>query len=287
MADAPFSITEGDVFIPEIWSPQLLAAMQKNLVMANLTVDRSAELAPNGDTLKIPSFAGLTALQKAVKTPTVLQQPTTDSLTLSVNQHWYVDVLVEDSLNAVSKYNMVQEFVTDGAYQVAKKFDSSLLALYATAGSSVDLSTDTASADVYAHLLEPLEALNIADAPETDRAFVIHPKMLTRLLKVDPLISALYNAGGAPAVNGKVSQFLGAQIFVTTNVPRTGASGSYTYHNMYFHKQAMCFAVKLGPRTQFQYLLQNRGTVAAADMFWGVLLQRPTWAVEVKNTETT
>jgi len=77
----------------------------------------------------------------------------------------------------------------------------------------------------------------------------------------------------------------GAKIFVTTNVPATVDSGVTTYHNLYFQKNAFTYAVALGPRVQFAYLQDKLGTLATADMAYGVAAQRPSFAVEFSISE--
>jgi hypothetical protein len=284
VANQPFSKTEAEIFIPELWAPVLLESVKSKLVMASLAVDRSDQL-QGGDRLKIPRLGAMTANAKAPKQNITLQQPVSDTVNLDITEHVEASILVEDAAAAVTKYNLLDEFIrVEGAAAIAKKFDRDLLALYAEAAHTVnaaDHEGDTLKAD----LLRMLRHLNESDAPEEDRFFVIHPATLERLLGLDPVISRDYNPQADGIVSGQLNMLVGARIYVTTNVPATVASGVTTYHNLYFQKAAYTYAVALGPRVQFQYAQDKLGTLATADMAYGVASPRPTFAVEFNVTE--
>ncbi|NLH48584.1 MAG: hypothetical protein GX444_08265 [Myxococcales bacterium] len=284
MANEPFTIAEAELYIPELWSPTLLDAVKCKLVMADLTVDRSAQL-QGGDRLKIPRLGAMAANPKQPKQNVTLQQPAGDAVSLEIDQHVEASILVEDAAAAVTKYNLIDEFIrVEGAAAIAKKFDADLLTLYSEAQGAVQAGGHTGD-DLKADLLRMLRQLNEADAPEEERFFVIHPATLERLLALDPVISRDYNPMADGIVSGQLNMLLGAKIFVTTNVPATVDSGVTTYHNLYFQKNAFTYAVALGPRVQFAYLQDKLGTLATADMAYGVAAQRPSFAVEFSISE--
>lgn len=284
MANEPFTIAEAELYIPELWSPTLLDAVKCKLVMADLTVDRSAQL-QGGDRLKIPRLGAMAANPKQPKQNVTLQQPAGDAVSLEIDQHVEASILIEDAAAAVTKYNLIDEFIrVEGAAAIAKKFDADLLTLYSEAQGAVQAGGHIGD-DLKADLLRMLRQLNEADAPEEERFFVIHPATLERLLALDPVISRDYNPMADGIVSGQLNMLLGAKIFVTTNVPATVDSGVTTYHNLYFQKNAFTYAVALGPRVQFAYLQDKLGTLATADMAYGVAAQRPSFAVEFSISE--
>lgn len=284
MANAPFSVVEAEIFIPELWTPTLLESVKSKLVMAGLCVDRSAQ-ARGGDTLYIPKLGPMVANTKQPKQSVTLQQPTSTLEKLEINDHIEASILIEDAVSAVSKYNLLDEFIrVEGANAIARKFDSDLLALYADVDEAVD-AADHVGDDFKEDLLHMLRLLNEADTPEEERFLVISPLTLERLLDLDPVISRDYNPQASGWVSGTINQLLGAQIFVTNQVPKTTSSGVTMHHNLFFQRNAFTWAIALGPRVQFQYLQDKLGTLATADMTYGLLAQRPEFAVEFTVTE--
>jgi hypothetical protein len=287
MANEPTSMTELAYLIPELWSPKLLENVQANLVMAPLCTDRTGEL-QGSDTVNIVGLGSLTANTKTVKAQTTLQQPTDTTAPLVCATHIEASVLIEDSLNAVSKYKKIESFCAgQGSYAIAAALDTALCALQSDVTNDViDATTDTGD-NFWAHLLSMFTVLNVANVPQTNRFFVVHPYTLMTLLGVDPLISKDFNAGEAAAITGRISRLLNCDIYVTTQLATTAISGGTTYHNLYFHKDAFSFGIPLGPRVQFQYSLRDLGMIMTADMMYGVKAVRPTWAVVLDTDVTT
>ena len=100
------TITTGAVFIPEVWSPEILRATENALVMAPLVKRFDSLVTQRGDTIHIPNLSNLTATSKSANVQVALQSPTESDTTISLNQHYESSFLVEDILKVQSNYDL-------------------------------------------------------------------------------------------------------------------------------------------------------------------------------------
>ena len=87
--------TSAAVFIPEIWSDEVIAAYEKNLVLANLVKKMSMQ-GKKGDTIHIPVPVRGTANAKVENQAVTLQNNVDTEITVSINKHFEYSRLIED-----------------------------------------------------------------------------------------------------------------------------------------------------------------------------------------------
>ncbi len=104
--------TTGDVFRPEVWSPEVLRATENALVMANLVKRFDSLVTGKGDVINIPNLSNLTASDKAASTQVTLQSPTESNTTISINKHKESSFLIEDLLKVQSNYELMAEYTS-------------------------------------------------------------------------------------------------------------------------------------------------------------------------------
>ena len=78
--------TSAKTFIPEIWSDEVVAAYQSNLVLAPL-VKKMAMTGKKGDTLNIPKPVRGTANAKTENTAVTIQNATESEVTVTIDKH--------------------------------------------------------------------------------------------------------------------------------------------------------------------------------------------------------
>ena len=79
--------TDAATFIPEIWSDEVVAAYQANLVLANL-VKKISMQGKKGDTLHIPKPVRGSANAKAENTAVTVQNASEGEVQVSINKHF-------------------------------------------------------------------------------------------------------------------------------------------------------------------------------------------------------
>jgi hypothetical protein len=117
--------TSAATFIPEIWSDEVVAAYQSNLVLAPL-VKKMAMTGKKGDTLHIPKPVRGTANAKAENTAVTIQNATESEVQVTIDKHFEYSRLIEDITEAQALASLRQFYTGDAGYALAKQVDTDL-----------------------------------------------------------------------------------------------------------------------------------------------------------------
>lgn len=293
------TITTGDVFLPEVWSRETQRATEATLVLANLVKRFDSEVSDGGDLLRVPLISNLTANAKSANTAVTLNAPTETAFTMNLNRHYEASYLVEDRLKVQSKYNLLQEYSGKAGYAVGVRIDSDIADLYSGLSQTVGNST-TDITD--ANIVRAIQYLDDANAPQTERYFVIKPAGLAHIRLIDkfsrwdslglaagPSAGAGGLANGSSVVrrigpNGFVGTIYGLEVYMSTNLTEESGT-SDVVHNLLFHKEAFALAMQQRARTQFQYKQEYLGMLATTDAIWGYGEFRDTFGVDFRSDD--
>ena len=155
--------TTGDVFRPEIWSPEVLRATENALVMANLIKRFDSLVTGKGDTINIPNLSNLSASDKTASTQVTLQSPTESNTQILINKHKESSFLIEDLLKVQSNYELMAEYTSKAGESIARQIDTDVLGEY-TNFTNTDVGT-YGSDITDAVIVAGLEALDLANEP--------------------------------------------------------------------------------------------------------------------------
>jgi N4-gp56 family major capsid protein len=285
MTDSTYPATGGFVdntsaatFIPEIWSDEIIASYQKNLVLANL-VKKMSMAGKKGDTIHVPKPVRGDAHAKAENTAVTVQNATESSLR--------------------------QFYTEDAGYALAKQVDTDLHSLATGLGASgttsttylnnggtffVDasngLSTYTAdtvvSADVFtdAGFRGIIQKLDDADVPMDGRSFIIPPVVRNTIMGIDRYVSSDFVNNGQ-VTNGQIGQLYGIDVYVSTNCPTVETAGDNSASSvdslgaLLLHTDAIVMAEQMGVRSQTQYKQEFLSNLFTSDTLYGVAVLRP------------
>lgn len=277
------TITEGDVFIPEVWAKDLLVARESLLTFAKLVKRYDEDAAEGGDTIHIDNLSNLNVNAKLANTIVTLNAPTETGVTLNLNRHFESSILIEDRLKVQAKrvFNILQQYSERAGYAVAKQMDADIAGLYSSLTQNVG-DGSTALGDT--GLLAATQKLDEADVPETDRHLVVKPAGRADLLAVDKF-TLYHNVNSDQAIRkGAIGDLYGFDVWVTNQIKKETATPNVV-HNLLFHRDAFALAIQLQPRVQFQYKQEYLGTLVTADSLWGYAVQRADHAVDVRSAE--
>lgn len=298
LGSSQMTITTGDVFIPEVWSKETQRATEAMLVLANNVKRFDDELTDGGDILRVPLVSNLTANSKAANTQVVLNAPTETQFTMNINRHFEASYLVEDRLKAQSKYSLLDEYSEKAGYAVGVQIDSDIAGLYSGLSQTVGNST-TDITD--ANLVRAIQYLDDANAPQSERYFVIKPaglahlRLIDKFSRWDALGYSPTPAAGAGGVGGQAVRRIGPngfagilygaiEVYMTTNLTEESGT-SDTIHNLLFQKEAFALGMQQKPRMQFQYKQEYLGMLATTDAIWGFAEYRDTFGVDFRSDD--
>jgi hypothetical protein len=278
---ANVTVTTVANFIPELWSNDILRVVEANLVLSPRVHNYSADVKSYGDKIHVPSLSEITATEKSAGTDMTFTANTEGVVDIDIDQHFYSAVKIEDIAKIQAKADLMAEYTTVIGYSLAKKIDATLAAL-AAGFSQTTGATNTAITD--AVILASIQYLDDANAPFTNRHFVIKPAAKKDILSLDKFV--LFQNTGAVngtsrVLNGNLGEVYGVEIGVTTQI--TQSASPVTNQNMMFHKDALGLATQESVRVQSQYKLESLATIVAADAIWGIKEMRDTFGVLVKS----
>ena len=292
--------TSAATFIPEIWSDEVIAAYQSNLVLANL-VKKMSMTGKKGDTIHVPKPTRGSASAKAENTAVTIQNATESEIQISINKHFEYSRLIEDITEAQALASLRQFYTGDAGYALAKQVDNDLFTLgkslgngdgsdwthstvYNFAGGSgieayaVD---SVAPTDVFndAGFRAAIQVLDDADVPMDNRCFVVPPSLRNAIMGVDRYMSSDF-VDGRGVRNGQIGNLYGVDVFVSSNCPiietaSDNSAGGAVKAAMLLHKDAMVLAEQQGVRSQTQYKQEFLGTLYTADTLYGTQVMRP------------
>ena len=292
--------TSAAVFIPEIWSDEVIAAYEKNLVLANL-VKKMSMTGKKGDTIHIPKPTRGTANAKVENQAVTVQNAVETEVTVTINKHFEYSRLIEDITEAQALASLRQFYTGDAGYALAKQVDDDLFALGKSFGdgdgsdwthSNVyynDASTGTTAyavdtvttSDVFtdAFFRDMVQKMDDQDTPMDGRFLAIPPSLRNAIMGIDRYVSSDF-VDGRGVVNGKIGNLYGIDIYVTSNCPTIetaadNAAGGAIRGAILGHKDTMVMAEQQGVRSQTQYKQEFLGTLYTADRLYGTQVLRP------------
>jgi N4-gp56 family major capsid protein len=307
MATSTFPATGGFVdntsaatFIPEIWSDEIIAAYQKNLVLAPL-IKKMSMKGKKGDTIHIPAPTRGVASAKVENQAVTVQNAVESEVIVTINKHYEYSRIIEDITETQALSSLRQFYTSDAGYGLAKQVDDDLFSLGKSFGNGngtswvtsntyfCDASTgltayavDTvAVADVFtdACFRNLIQLMDDADVPMDNRSFVVPPSLRNAIMGIDRYVSTDFVDGRA-VVNGRLGNLYGVDIFVTSNCPvletaAENSAGNAVRGAQLIHKDASVLAEQMGVRSQTQYKQEFLGTLYTADMLYGTKVVRP------------
>ena len=311
MTDSTYPATGGFVdntsaatFIPEIWSDEIIAAYQKNLVLANL-VKKMSMSGKKGDTIHVPKPIRGDAHAKAENTAVTVQNASESEVQVSINKHYEYSRLIEDITDVQALSSLRQFYTEDAGYALAKQVDSDLHGLATGLGTSGTtsttylnnagtffndasngLSTYTADTVVSADVFEDdafrgiIQKLDDQDVPMDNRSFVVPPVLRNTIMGISRYVSSDF-VNNSTVVNGKIGQLYGIDVYVSTNCPTVEAAGDNSASSvdstgaLLFHRDAMVLAEQVGVRSQTQYKQEWLANLFTSDTLYGVAVLRP------------
>ena len=292
--------TSAATFIPEIWSDEVIAAYQSNLVLANL-VKKMSMTGKKGDTIHVPKPTRGSANAKAENTAVTIQNAVESEIQISINKHFEYSRLIEDITEAQALASLRQFYTGDAGYALAKQVDNDLFTLGKSLGdgdgsdwthstvynfsgaSGIEAyATDSvASSDVFndAGFRAAIQVLDDADVPMDNRCFVVPPSLRNAIMGVDRYMSSDF-VDGRGVRNGQIGNLYGVDVFVSSNCPiietaAQNSAGGDVKAAMLLHKDAMVLAEQQGVRSQTQYKQEFLGTLYTADTLYGTQVMRP------------
>ena len=272
------SIAQTAQYIQEKWSRDIQQPFDKKLQIANLVQDRSGLIAGGGDLINIPFATNVDARAKVASTAITYDSPEGTPVSIAIDKHYYVGVLIEDIAKVQSSYDLKATFQTRMAEALARQIDTDLMALWGSAGTTVTGGAAIDDADI----LSVVAAFDAANTPEDGRRGVIGHNSKADLLGVNKYTAYDQTGKTGKAVdgsNGLIGSVYNMNLYHSGNVPT-----STTGKNLFFHKDAITKAVQQKPKFEMEYSVDQLGWKTALHTIYGLGIERASSVVALTRT---
>lgn len=211
-------------FKPEVWSAELLVALEKALVYGAAGVvnrDYEGEISQYGDTVHITNLADPTIGTYAAHTDITIEDVDDADTVLTITQSPYFAFEVDDIEKRQAKGDVLGTQARRAAYLLRDKADLYVAGLMATgvdAGNVIAEST-IATTDAYDLLVDLGTTLTEDNNGTEGRWVVVTPKFYGLLQKDSRFVASGADSAAATLANGVVGQAAGLSVRVSNNVP--------------------------------------------------------------------
>ena len=289
-----------DSFIPAVAAATAMETLKERRGLARfVNTDFSNDVRQYGEAVKVGFLGDLgTADTKTPGSAYAFTGPADSDVTITLDQHKYKSVLIEDTGRALARPDVLQGYINEAISSVLKDIDVSI----ATLGLSFSNTKDQTSAH-YDDIVTLRQTLVGNKAPiEGPFIYAVSASKYADLLKDDD-INKVLNFGGAVAQTANLPQVAGMSIFETQLI-QSGGSPVRKY-NMAFHRDAIGLAIRplpvdgdgmgvkqgvyndpvsgLSIRLTMGYDNSLGGMTARAEVLYGVKIMRQGLAVALKE----
>ena len=220
-----FTNATSSVFIPEIWSTQIIRHRDETLVMKD-AVSMIDFNGGKGDTIYIPYISNLAINTKVAGSPVFYQSFSDNRWQMVVNRYKEVSFAIDDLLRIQSQNDLRSIYTERAGFAMSRDIEYALLAERATINgynSGSNVITSGSSLD-YSDILAAMEILDVANVPREGRRLIISPKQYASLLTQPEFINADYNTGNAVST-GTVGNILGMPVKMTSSIVENSTTG--------------------------------------------------------------
>lgn len=274
------ALAQASQYIQEKWTRDIQQPFNKVLQAAKLVQDRSGLVADGGDILNIPFTATVNARAKVASTALTYDSPEGAPVTMNIDKHYYIGVLIEDIAKVQSSYDLKSAFQERMSEALARQIDTDLMSLYGSVGSTVAGGAAVGDTSVIA----VVTAFDTADVPMELRRGIIGANTKADLLGVNKYVAYDQTGKTGAAVSGGsdsglVGSLYGMDIFYSGNVQT-----SVTGRNLFFHKKALNLAKQQAPKFEMEYSVDQLGWKTALHTIYGVGVERASAFIGLTRT---
>lgn len=260
--------------IAEKWTKKIEKPFYNALYFKDLVMSRD-DLVSGGNKLHIPFLSTYNARDKVAGTAVTFDANTETEILLTINKHKYLAFLIEDIVKVQSNYNLQEAYRGAQTEAITRAMDSDIAGLYASAGTTVAAGATVTDA----HILSVIQALDLANVPQTGRSGIVAAKVMNDLRNINKYV-AYDQTGktGLAASNGAwIPSIYGMNLYMSNNV----VDDLTNTHSLFFHKSAISLAVQLPPTYKMEDSVDFIGLKCVLHTIYGLAVERPTALVQI------
>jgi hypothetical protein len=222
---APFTNATSGVFIPEVWSTDVIRYRDANFAAKEL-VSMINFAGNKGDTIYMPFISRLAVESKTPGNPVTYQALSEKRWSMVVRRYKDVAFAIDKLLEIQANVNLRAEYTREAGYALARDLDNAVLAERATingfnSGSNVVTSSVPLS---FSDILSAYEILLQNNINTNELVLLMSPLQWTSLIS-DPLLSNKDFTKGGSIESGQPLSPLGISMKMSTNIGINSTTG--------------------------------------------------------------
>lgn len=297
---AYMDITTNAAVIPTIIAAKTLGKLASNMSLARVVNrDYDNEVASYGRIVSIGKRAALTANNKATNTDVTVQDPTTTTVSVTLDKHKEVTLGEEDIAAMFSRPELMDGYAEDAALVILEAIEGDLAGLYSGLSQSIDATTGGLNEDDFRNAQR---LLNAAKASQANRWAVLHEDAFSEAMALDKVINSDYQGAAGPAAlqMGAAGYLYGFNISMNQNI----ATATSECKNLFIQRDALTLVSRpmrkttrrnveqvvmvengISLRVTLSYDAKGLAEVMTIDTLYGVAELRDEVGVVVRTTE--
>lgn len=262
------------VFIPELWSAQLVMNLYDQTVLNAIANSKWQAQARRGtDTIQIPKRPTISIRPYEIGLPLEVERPSAGKVTLALDKGLYFATILDDVLAVQSNYPLLQIWTEEAAWSLKVALDTAVLATLpasllaansgATAGRQCQLYNLGAPAnprvvapegialaageiDVMSLITNMTCVLNEQNVPPQDRWLLI-PSWVGGFLRRSKAFRSAQEIGDQTSVfrTGRIGTVEGMPVYESNLLPKAVESGALCWYMFMGHMDTLTFAWQL------------------------------------------
>ncbi len=274
MAYEAISATNLANWIPDVWSKEVLSAVENSLVTGQL-YDRSYEqfARQGGDNIVVPNLSEINANAVNTAIDMTLYDDLQTVTNIAINKKYDIGIEVDDINQLQSNPKYFEKVRSKLAYGLAKVIDTNCAAAFKSFDNFAGAINTALTEDA---LIQAYEYLNAANAPYQERAWVFDPETITDQLKLDYFIRMDYVPGSVVSSGFQGRQIFGSPVYISTNLS-TYAGGPHA--SGYFQREAVALVIQMQPRFEVARIPLRHADAIIGLCVYGLQEMRGTFGV--------
>ena len=252
------------VFIPEIWSGNLLVKFYSATVLAAISnTDYEGEIKDKGDKVIIRTTPDIIIRDYVKGQNLIIQRPESPTVELEIDHAKYFNFICDDIDRYQSDIDLMSDWSDDAGEQMKIEIDTEVLAdIYADADSnnkgasagkiSGDINLGATgspvavtSANILGLIVDNGTVLDENDIPSEGRWGVIPAWMAGLIKKSDLKDASLAGDGTSILRNGRIGMIDRFTLYMSNLLTGVSDSGNTCWHTMFGTKHALTFAAQM------------------------------------------
>lgn len=261
---ANVTVTTANVFIDDVWDPELNRAIEFDTVIAPLFADWTSKMRGHGDIFHYVARHNLTANTKAAGVDATPESITETEQTFTVSTHQIVAQEIEDIAEVLSRYDLRAEFTLAASYSLARAQDVACAALFddntsqTVGGLGAEMTDD--------NFIRAWQYLSDSSA-RGKRVGVVSPACWGGMLKIEKFTQQLFNGdtGGKALHEAQIGMVYNATFYQSQLTVGTAPNSSgHLWSGDHFFK-----IIKKAPKNDAWFSPLAKAWVLATDQIYG------------------